>query len=102
MRPPKYVRAIHFKNSTSSKVNVICTFNSQVFENYELAANETLKVEREENQGSYTTVDHITRFSVKSNELVEEMIMDPDGVRIYDVEITQGNNTFNFALKNHE
>jgi hypothetical protein len=87
MRPPQYVRAINFTNSSNGTIVVSCSHQSGEFTNIELSANATQTVEREIDHGSWTAVDPILSFSATGNNLAHQSVLAPQGVEIHNVNI---------------
>lgn len=86
--PPSYVRAVNFHNSTGKDANIIVTFESGAKETLVCKESSDLHVEREIDQGSFTTVDPVLEFTVdhpsKETNIASENIKGVE-IRNYDI-----------------
>ena len=93
-RPPRYVRSVNLNNNTANPIQVLANFQSGVQTTFDIAAGSSVVVERDVNQGSYTTVDPVQNISVVGrNNLLG---FDPDGVRIYTYNINENDGELSF------
>jgi len=80
--PPKYIRAINFNNDGVNNVTVTATFQSGVIETFQIAQIGTTTIEKDIDQGGWTSVDPIVTFSVNVNGKVSSFGEDvPIGLR---------------------
>ncbi len=94
-RPPKYVRAINFVNTSNGAVTLHLKFQSGAEDTVEVSQNETKNVERTINHGSYTTVDSITEVKASLGNIERNLSLNPQGVEIQTYRIVDEGNEFN-------
>jgi hypothetical protein len=94
-RPPSYIRAINLNNTTGNTVKVLVHFQSGTSETYEIAANGSVKVEKEINHGSYSSVDPVLRAHIEEANAL--LAFDPVGVQILTYNITDENGAVSFS-----
>lgn len=64
--PPNYVKDITFKNTSAAEATVTVTFKSGATENYTIAPGASAKAEKDVQHDTWTAVDEVTGFTVKS------------------------------------
>jgi hypothetical protein len=94
-RPPSYARAVNLNNTTASTVKVVVHFQSGDSETYEIAANASVKAEKEINHGSWTAVDPVLRAEIAEHNALLAIVA--QGVQILTYNISDDNGALYFA-----
>lgn len=99
VRPPRYVRAININNLTNSELVLTATYQSGASQNFTVPVNEKLYIEKIDNQGSFSTVDPVSKVEVQAGQVNHLLAFDPQGVEVHEYDVHLNNDQLMFLRK---
>lgn len=88
MPSPRYIRAIIFHNQTPNIVTACCTHRSGAQLTYNIPPG-SHKIEKNDNNGSFTTIDAIASCDVQSGAQQSRISDDSNSIEVREYAITQ-------------